>query len=477
MQAACSAGQHRLVSRVTFSFALGHKDPVVALTTVSGTYPGATKSSRAFAREREVVPGGSMRNATWFAPHPPYAAKGRGCFVEDLDGRQLLDSANNFFSLVHGHAFAPVVDAIRAAAGDGTAFGLPTEKEIALAELISGRSPRCQQVRFCTSGTEAVMFAIKGARALSGRSALAKFEGAYHGSYDWVEVSLAPEPAAWDDESGNPASIGGSKGAPKHVLHDTVVLPWNDPVRCAAILANQGSRLAALIIDPVPSRAGMVPVSKEMVEVIHAASERHGFLIISDEVISFRLSHAGAHPLFGLRPDLITLGKIIGGGLPIGAVAGCAHAMSVFDHTQEKPGVALGGTFCANPLVMAAGLSAMTALAEGTIGRLNQLGSDLRSAINLAFIEKRIPAQVTGSGSLFRLHLTSKPISDYRSSRCNAPDALRLIHAAALEQGVLLTPNCSGAISTPMERAHIDHMSEALTRAVADIFADRGWDQ
>ncbi|WP_253075205.1 aminotransferase class III-fold pyridoxal phosphate-dependent enzyme [Bradyrhizobium sp. CW9] len=157
-----------------------------------------------------------MRNATWFAPHPPYAAKGRGCFVEDLDGRQLLDSANNFFSLVHGHAFAPVV-AIRAAAGDGTAFGLPTEKEIALAELISGRSPRCEQVRFCTSGTEAVMFAIKGARALTGRSALAKFEGAYHGSYDWVEVSLAPEPAAWDDESGNPASIGGSKGAPKHV--------------------------------------------------------------------------------------------------------------------------------------------------------------------------------------------------------------------------------------------------------------------
>nr|WP_244978530.1 aminotransferase class III-fold pyridoxal phosphate-dependent enzyme [Bradyrhizobium pachyrhizi] len=447
------------------------------MTTVSNRNAGATKSSRAFARERGVVPGGSMRNATWFAPHPPYAAKGIGCFVEDLDGRQLLDCANNFFSLIHGHAFAPVVEAIRAAAGDGTAFGLPTEKEIALAELIRGRSPRCEQVRFCTSGTEAVMFAIKGARALTGRRALAKFEGAYHGSYDWVEVSLAPEPAAWDDESGNPASIGGSKGVPKHVLQDTVVLPWNDPDRCAAILDKQGSRLAALIIDPVPSRAGMVPVSKKTVEVIHAASEKHGFLIISDEVISFRLSYAGAHPLFGLQPDLITLGKIIGGGLPIGAVAGSARTMSVFDHTQGKPGVALGGTFSANPLAMAAGFSAMTALDEAAIARLNQLGSDLRSEINLSFIEKRIPAQVTGSGSLFRLHLTAKPIADYRSSRCGTPDALRQVHAAALEQGVLLTPNCSGAISTPMEQAHIDDLSTAITRAVADTFAVRGWDQ
>lgn len=216
----------------------------------------------------------------------------------------------------------------------------------------------------------------------------------------------------------------------------------------------------------------MVPVSKKMVEVVHAASEKHGFLIISDEVISFRLSFAGAHPLFGLRPDLITLGKIIGGGLPIGAVAGSARAMSVFDHTQGKPGVALGGTFSANRLVMAAGLA--TALVEGAIARLNRLGSDLRSAINLAFVEKRVPAQVTGSGSLFRLHLTSKPISDYRSSRCNARDALRSIHAAALEQGVLLTPNCSGAISTPMEQAHIDHLGAAVTRAGAEIFAARG---
>ncbi|GLR90227.1 hypothetical protein GCM10007857_69410 [Bradyrhizobium iriomotense] len=321
------------------------------------------------------------------------------------------------------------------------------------------------------------MFAVKGARALTGRSAFAKFEGAYHGSYDWVEVSLAPDPDAWDDQSGNPASIGGSESVPKHVLDDTIVLPWNDPSRCAAILAKEGSRLAGLIIDPVPSRAGMVPVSREMIDVIHTAREKHGFLIISDEVISFRLSYAGAHPLFGLRPDLITLGKIIGGGMPIGAVAGGAHAMAVFDHTQGKARVALGGTFSANPLAMAAGLAAMTALDEPTIARLNQLGSDLRAAINLAFIERRIPAQVTGSGSLFRLHLTSKPITDYRSCRAPAPKTLQAVHAGALDYGVLLTPNCSGAISTPMDSASIDQLTAALTQAVADAFTRQPWEK
>lgn len=436
-----------------------------------------SNSSVAFAREREIVPGGSMRNAIWFAPHPPYAAKGTGCWVEDIDGRRFLDCANNFFSLIHGHAFAPVVEAIGAAVGNGTAFGLPTEKEIALAQLITGRSPACEQIRFCMSGTEAVMFAVKGARALTGRSALAKFEGAYHGSYDWVEVSLAPDPDCWDDSDGNPASIASAESVPETVLQDTIVLPWKDPGRCAAILAKEGSRLAALIIDPVPSRAGMVPVSREMIDVIHAARERHGFLIISDEVISFRLSYAGAHPLFGLRPDLITLGKIIGGGMPIGAIAGGAHTMAVFDHTQSKPRVALGGTFTANPLAMAAGLAAMTALDEPAIARLNQLGSDLRAAINLTFIERRIPAQVTGSGSLFRLHLSSKPVTDYRSCRTLVPKTLQAVHAGALEYGVLLTPNCSGAVSTPMDVASIDHLTAAITQAVADAFTRQPWEK
>lgn len=436
-----------------------------------------SNSAKAFARERAVVPGGSMRNATWFAPHPPYAAKGTGCWVEDIDGRRFLDCANNFFSLIHGHAFGPVIEAIGSAMSNGTAFGLPTEKEIALAELIASRSPKCEQIRFCTSGTEAVMFAVKGARALTGRAALAKFEGAYHGSYDWVEVSLAPDPDIWDDNSGNPASIGGSYGVPEHVLQDTIILPWNDPDRCAAILAKEGPRLAALLVDPVPSRVGMIPISKQLVDVIHAAREKHGFAIISDEVISFRLSYTGAHPLFGLRPDLITLGKIIGGGISIGAVAGSAKAMSVFDHTQGKARVALGGTFSANPLAMAAGFASMKALDEAAIARVNQLGSDLRAAANLYFIEKRIPAQMTGSGSLFRLHLTAQPITDYRSCRCLAPDALRAIHAGALEYGVLLTPNCSGAISTPTDAQAIDHLTAALTQAVADTFARQPWEK
>lgn len=432
-----------------------------------GNHPPLSRSAAAFERAKHVIPGGSMRQATWFAPHPPYALRGEGCWVEDLDGRRILDCANNFFSLAHGHAFPPVVEALRKVVGDGTAFGMPTLHETALAEAIRERSPRCEQIRFCNSGTEAVMFAVKAARALTNRPAIAKFEGAYHGSYDTLEVSLAPDPSNWDGPGGNPAAIPYDRGTPAGIVADTVVLPYADPVRCAAILEREAHRLAAVVLDPLASKIGLVPPPAGTIDAIREACRRHGVLLISDEVISFRLSHAGAHPIFGLEPDLIALGKIIGGGLPVGAVAGPAGRMAIFDHTRGPPPVSFGGTFSANPLTMAAGLAALDAFDAHAVDRLNRLGDTLRTRVNSAFAEAGVAAQMVGFGSLFRLHLTAAPIRDYRSSypSADAKRKLAAIHLAMLDAGVLLTPNCSGALSTPMASAEIGLIAHALVEA------------
>ena len=398
------------------------------------------RSKTEFERAKDITPGGSMRLATYFAPHPPFAARGSGAWMIDVDGRHILDCANNFFSLIHGHAFPPVLEALRGVIDQGTAFGIPTSHEIDLASVIRDRSPRLEQVRFVNSGTEAVMFAVKGARGITGRHAIAKFEGAYHGAYDPVEVSLDSTPQTWGNEA--PASVAYARGSPPSLLDDTLVLPFDDPSRCRLLLEEHGKRLAAVLLDPFPSRIGMVPAGQHLLEVLNECCRKLGILLVLDEVVSYRLGYRGAHDLFGLEPDLVALAKIIGGGLPIGAVAGPARHMAVFDHTKGKPAVANGGTFSANPLSMTAGLATLKAYDEPAIARLNGLGQLLRDTLNEQFARRGVPAQVTGMGSLFRLHLTRRPITGYRSCfpSPSQKGALAAIHFAFLERGFLLTP-------------------------------------
>jgi len=428
-------------------------------------------SKAAYQRETTVVPGGSMRAASWIRPYPPYAVRGEGCWVFDVDGRRLLDGANNFFSLIHGHAFEPVLEAVRTTMVNGTAFGMPTESEILLAEMLAARSPRLEQTRFCNSGTEAVLSAIKGARGFTGRQRIAKFEGCYHGAYDWIEVSLDPNPSNWNDQNGDPASVRCNVGSPDSVLRETVVLPYDDPQRCADILNREGPFLAAVIIDPFASRAGTVPMSKETASVVQEACRRHGIVLIADEIICFRLSYEGASPLFGLEPDIVTTAKIIGGGLPIGAVSGQKAHMAVFDHSQGKPKVSMGGTFSANPLSMAAGLASLSHYSRDQVERLNSLGERLRTGLRAGLTANEVKATVTGMGSMFRLHLGEQPVTGYRSAYTTPEKAKQIsaIQLAAIEEGVLLTPNCSGALSTPMTTVEIDLIVAALVSAATRV--------
>ncbi len=421
------------------------------------------RSAALYERAKEVMPGGNTRTTVFFKPHPIYAARGSGCMVVDVDGQEIVDFTNNFFSLIHGHAFQPVIEAVTHQVTLGTCFGLPTESEVALAEHLSTRSPLFEHFRYSNTGTEAVMSAIKVARALTGRAKVAKCEGAYHGAYDHIEVSLDPSPENWGS-SETPAPIAYAKGTPEAVMTDTVVLPFNDIETSVRLIDQHADTLACVVMDAMPSRAGLIQGTEAYMQAIRAATKRHGIILILDEIVSFRLAPGGAHRRWGIEPDLITLGKIIGGGFPIGAVAGPRDMMSVFDPRPGKPAVPHGGTFSANPMTMVAGLVAMQHMTDDMYDHLERLGERARAGIAEAFQVAGVPGQVTGAGSLFRIHLTDQPITGYRSSVHDdaTKDRMAVLHRYLLDHGILFTPTGSGALSTPMTEAHIDRMCETL---------------
>ncbi|HYB70019.1 MAG TPA: aspartate aminotransferase family protein [Candidatus Bathyarchaeia archaeon] len=432
----------------------------------------ASAAARLHRQARSVMPGGNSRTSVFMAPYPPYAAEGLGCWVVDVDGDRRLDLLNNYTSLIHGHAHPAITAAASARLARGSAFALPTSEEVELAALLVERLPAVDQVRFANSGTEAVMMAIQGARGFTGRPKIAKFEGAYHGSYDYAEVSLSSSPENWGPLA-EPASVPYAHGTPPAVLADVVVLPFNHPVMAVRLIERHARELAAVIVDPVPNRAGLMPASRELLESLRAVTAAHGIVLIFDEVISFRVGYHGAQGHFGVNPDLTTLAKIIGGGFPVGAVGGRAEVMAVFDPSGGTPKVPHAGTFNANPVTMAAGLAAMRLMDRAAFDRLAELGAKLRDSVAACFKDAGIPGSVTGVGSLFRLHPSDRTLVDYRSSRHEKAEAARLerIVRFLLDHGVMISTTGLGCLSTPMGDPEIEGFLDVLAAALR---AERG---
>lgn len=424
------------------------------------------QSDALYERALKVMPGGNTRSTIFIKPHPPYAARGKGARVTDVDGAERIDFTNNFFSLIHGHAFGPIVEAVKAQAELGSCFGLPTESEILLAEELCQRNSAFEQIRFANSGTEAVLATVKAARAFTGRPKIAKIEGSYHGAYDHVEVSLDSSPANWGGAT--PERVPYVKGTPPAVLADTVVIPFNDAEAAKRLIAKHAKELACVLVDLLPSRVGMVPADLDFIGVLREETRRHGILLAIDEVITFRLAPGGLQSAYGVSADLTALAKIIGGGFPVGAVAGRKDVMAVFDPTRGKPAVPQGGTMTANPITMAAGLVTMRHLTKEVYTRLDRLGERARTGLTGALKQAGVPGQVCGLGSLFRLHLTPEPIVNYRSSYADAPKlaALNVLHRHLLDNGVLVTLQLSGALSTPMTEPDIDRLVELVAEAL-----------
>ena len=426
-----------------------------------------SNSAKLWERAQRVLPGGNSRTTVYMSPRPIYAAEGEGCWIVDVDGDRRLDLLNNYTSLIHGHAHAAVTEAATRRLARGASFPLPTPEEIDLAAVIADRVDGVEQVRFTNSGSEAVMMAIKAARGFTGRPKIAKFEGAYHGSYDWAEVSLSSGPAEWGPADA-PASTAYSKGTPPAVLEDVVVLPFNRTELAVARIEKEASHLAAVIIDPMPNRVGLIPARADFLRAMREVTTKHGICLIFDEVISFRLGYHGAQGLFDIRPDLTSFGKIIGGGFPVGAVGGRAEVMSVFDPRGGKPAVPHGGTFNANPVTMSAGLAAMQLMDEKAFDRIDELGRKLRSGMEACFERAGVPAAVTGMGSLFRLHPATRGFVDYRSAVSSKEENARLdqIHRQLIDHGILISPTGLGCLSTAVGEAEVEYFLEVLNACI-----------
>jgi len=432
--------------------------------------PGS-QSRALFERARQVIPGGTSKANLHVRPHPFYLAKGHGCRVTDVDGVERLDAINNFTALIHGHAFPPLVDAVSRQLAHGTAFSASTPEEVALAELLVERVPGLERIRFGNSGTEAVMMAIKAARAYTGRDRIAKFEGAYHGYYDDVQVSFSSRPDNWGPDDA-PASVPSSGGVPKHRVLETLVLPWNDPDACERLVSRHGAELAAVLVDPLANRMGFIPPAAGFLAFLRQLTRQHGVLLIFDEIISFRVGYHGAQGRYGGDPDLTAFGKIIGGGFPVGATGGRAEVMEVFDPGTRGSRILSGGTFSANPVSMTGGLATMRALTPAEFDRLETLGERLRARLGEVFRAVGMPGQVTGAGSLFRLLFTDRPLRSYRDVDQAAEARMEGLFRALLDAGVLLHTTGLGCLSTPMRDREVEEIAAATERALASVGRD-----
>jgi len=416
-------------------------------------------------RARGVLPGGITRTSVYFDPFPPYMERGDGCRVYDVDGNERIDFSNNYTALILGHCPPAVVAAVQAQAARGSAFAAPTRSEIDLAEAITRRVSSVRRVRFASSGTEAVMFALRLARAFTGRRKIAKAEGGFHGTSEYASVSVSPDlPQA--GAARTPVSLAAARGVPDQVVEDVVVFPFNDIDATDAIVQQHRHDLAAVIVEPILGSSGMVPARPDYLRALRDITARHGILLIFDEIITLRLASGGAQAVYGVVPDLTVMGKIIGGGYPVAAFGGRAEIMALLDPEGGRPQIPQSGTFNGNPVGMVAGHATLHELTPTTYQRLNAMGDDLRARLNDLFARKGVAAQVTGMGSLLNMHFVAGAVTDFRTMRAGDAARLRQVFFGLLNEGIFLAPRGMACLSTAMGDEEIAAFVRATERAL-----------
>ena len=413
-------------------------------------YISKTRKSRAlYERAKKVLPAGVSYGLRYFEPYPFYTAKAKGSKLFDVDGNEYIDFWLGHTALILGHSPPVVIEAVKKQLERGTHYGTAHELEIKLAEQVAKMVPGAEMIRFTNSGTEANMYAARLARAYTGRSKIAKFEGGWHGGYDALHVSVK-----------HPFNIPESAGLTRGALQDTVVLPFNDLDGVKAKL--KGEEVAAIFIEPVLGSGGAVPAEKEFLRGIREFCDEKGVLLIFDEVITgFRLAPGGAQQYYGVKSDLTVFGKILGGGFPVGAFCGRKEIMERLDTTvYKRPHYSFhGGTFTANPITMTAGLATLKILKDGQlINQLNNLGDKIREQIKEIFESAGVDVQVTGAGSLFSVHFTKREVKDAYAAFMADREKLVDYHLTLIENGVFFLPTHAGALSSAHNKADIEKL-------------------
>jgi len=421
-------------------------------------------SEEIYKQACELIPGGVSRNTIFHQPYPHYISHAKGCYATDINGIQRLDFGNNMAALIHGHAHPDIVNAVIEQIRKGTAYTMATEAEVLYAQMLCDRTPSFEKIRFVNSGTEAVMAMIKTARAYTGKPKIAKAEGAYHGTYDFAEVSQTANPTNWGNIN-QPHSVPVANGTPSSVLNDVLIYPYNDIERTLAILDNNASEIACVIIDPIPHRVGLMEGKSQFIEAIYKWTRKNGSLLAFDEVVTYRVNYGGAQKNYTIKPDLTALGKIIGGGFPVGAFAGRSDIMKVLDPRESKLLFPHSGTFSANPVTMTAGRITMEMFDKEAILKLNTLTEKARVQINEAIKIADVPVSISGTASMFRLHLKASTPMSYREAYQNGEtkDLINdMLDYLFFNEKIMMINTLTCMFSTVMTQKEIDMISQAL---------------
>jgi glutamate-1-semialdehyde 2,1-aminomutase len=419
-------------------------------------------SEKLFQKASTLFPGGvnsPVRAFRGVGGTPRFIARGRGAHLIDVDGNDYVDYVLSWGPLIAGHCHAEVMRQVQEALRDGASFGAPSPKEILLGELVRERAPWIEKMRFCSSGTEATTAAIRVARGFTGRDDLVKFEGCYHGAGDplLVKAGSGVETLGLPDSPGVPADLA------KH----TLTVPYNDLAALTRLFEQKGSSIAAVIIEPVVGNMGVLVPRPGFLDGILALCRKHGALFIVDEVMTgFRLSAGGACGLYGLRPDLVTFGKVIGGGLPVGAFGGRADVM---DRVAPAGPIYQAGTLSGNPMAMAAGHATLSLMTPQAYAMLEERSAALAAGLARLAAEAKVPVQVNRVGSMLTVFFTGEPVFDAASARKASTKRFGAFFHALLENGVYFPPSQFEAAF--LSTAHSEADLEQTLRAAKAGFA------
>lgn len=418
-----------------------------------------TRSQELFERAKKIMPGGVNSPVRAFSPYPFFTARAEGSKLIDVDGRTYIDYCLSYGPLILGHANPVIIEAVKEKLKDGTMYGTPTELEIEFAETVAKAVPCIEMMRAISSGTEATMHAIRAARGHTGRDKIVKFEGCYHGAHDYVLVKAGSGAATF----GSPDSLG----VPRDTVKNTVVLPYNDVEAFEEAVRKEGGEIAAVILEPVVGNAGVILPEKGYLQALRKITEKNGIVLIFDEVITgFRLALGGAQEYYGVKPDLVTLGKIIGGGFPIGAYGGKREIMSKISPVGP---IYQAGTLSGNPVSVTAGLTVLKILMEKRYeiyGGLEKNGNKMAKGLRDYASDAGIEAQVNNVASMFQIFFTGTPVKDYASAKSSDTKRFTRYHRNLLQKGVFIPP--SQFETCFLSTAHTD---EDLNRTLEDMGA------
>jgi glutamate-1-semialdehyde 2,1-aminomutase len=402
-----------------------------------------------FERAKKILPGGVNSPVRAFSPYPFFVKHAAGSKLFNVDGKGYIDYCNAYGAMLFGHAYPEVIEAVKAQLSDGTLYGAPTEQEVVFAELIKQVSPCMEMMRLVNTGTEATMHAIRAARGYTGRKKIIKFEGCFHGSHDNVLVKAGSGAATF----GTPNSLG----IPEETTKNTIVLPYNDIATIEAVLEKEGNDIAAIIVEPVLANVGLILPKTDYLSALRKLTSKYGIVLIFDEIITgFRLALGGAQEYFNIKPDMATLGKVLGGGFPVAAFGGRAEIMQSI---SPVGGVYQAGTFSGNPVSAIAGYTVLKRLIQKKkeiYPQIEKTACELSKALSDISKNYKMSTQIYNIASLYQIFFTSKPVTDYSCAKFSNIKMFNAYFQELLKQGVFIPPSQFETCFTSTAHLHED---------------------